>query len=51
MNHDKYQKETLATAHAIMKNVLILLQPHIPFASEQIYLELYHDEKSILLET
>jgi valyl-tRNA synthetase len=50
INDDLTKQETLFFIKTIFKNILILLHPHAPFASESLYLEMFKDKTSIMLE-
>lgn len=50
-NDDKYKDETIWTINYIFKNILIILHPHAPFLTENIYQNIYKDKESILCES
>lgn len=51
LNDEQYKDETVWTLRYIFKNILILLHPHAPFLTENIYKNMFGDKESILLET
>ncbi len=50
LNDEQYKEETIWTLRYLFKNILILLHPHAPFLTENIYLNMFAEQKSILLE-
>ncbi|MGM9913014.1 valine--tRNA ligase [Floccifex sp.] len=51
-SEDKEAVETTkAVLYTVLKNILILLSPFMPFVTEEIYMSLAHDKDSINLET
>jgi valyl-tRNA synthetase len=51
LNDPKYNNETNVIINTIFKNILILLHPHAPFASDCIYREMFADKESIMQES
>ena len=47
----EYWKQTALVSHYIFKSLLIVLHPFAPFITEQLYLTMYKDKMSIMLET
>lgn len=49
-NNAEQKQTTLQTLHYVLKNIMILIHPYMPYVSEALYLELPHAKKSIHLE-
>jgi valyl-tRNA synthetase len=50
LRNPKQQSETISVANTLFKNILVMLHPFAPFVTEKIYLKMYSDQKSIMLE-
>jgi valyl-tRNA synthetase len=51
LKQKQFYDETITVANVIFKNILIILHPFIPFVTEKIYLSMFADKKSIMIET
>ena len=51
MNDQKQQKTTKAVLLKVLKSILIMIYPYVPFIAEEIYLQLPSHLESIMLET
>lgn len=51
LNGSDTRKASQATLYYVLKSIIVLIHPFMPFVSEEIYLSLFNDKESINLET